>query len=862
MNCIITLKINDYFPKLESIPYEKFICLFNFGDFKGKISLSKNDNNICTHEITKISSDIKYIIHIIESNSNSLIGMCELLIPLIKLKQINPPCTIIQEQKLKLIIDVKTKRKLFKTLINSSDIFLYLRAEIFIPTLKNIEDCNSSKIEVKRKKIKFKNKNVENSPPINKNKKNYKDNTNNKKINKNDCNMINNNKINNSKSKIINFDNENNMNNQNKMKLLNDIKDSFKKIDEINLSSKRIKQSQLSQKRSPKKRVTILELMEQKMQPLLLNMNKEIKFEKEKNIKINFDKKINIKLNKSGNKLKSPKINKEIKKEINTIEKKSSKKCITSKTSKEIKKVKKDNSKCLNNPNQEINIDINRNLYNNNNFNKDKYSFDKKRFTQSREHSCIEYDDINSNYGILSTDERTEQVLSEIDKIILEKSTQLRDILENQIKISNNHKKISGTLYMKEKKDINKTMEINDNNILINKTSLGSIYNNSINVTQENVKNNYLALVEIYHLLNQKLSKIIDENNFSSKKSYLLKEQFINENKKIDLIKHLKNDASFNSYYNTKIKNKSKIKEQLNYTKNLESKLYQSIFDFDISDYEIIRQKEIERVNKLNESRILKILLKLIKRIISNIGNVSQVFRKNKYKQDFLKHILIYHGINEKEEGAEDFTNIWGMGISHKYQYLENENFENKIIKEVDEDKEEESELNSTNKKKSVDFMTKHVLDELKKNTINRNNNINDNNKNDENNIINNNEVIKDEIKENKEIELMKDILIKKYKGNKKFEHINNNEFLFDNKIKIKANLSINNDIIIEFENSKYNLNSFLITFCKDEIISSTNDFNKKESGNFVYTKKIMSQNEHQKRRRKRRIIEDSEEDA
>ena len=214
MNCIITLKINDYFPKLESIPYEKFICFFNFGDFKGKISLSKNDNNICTHEITKISSDIKYIIHIIESNSNSLIGMCELLIPLIKLKQINPPCTIIQEQKLKLIIDVKTKRKLFKTLINSSDIFLYLRAEIFIPTLKNIEDCNSSKIEVKRKKIKFKNKNVENSPPINKNKKNFKDNTNNKEIIKNDCNMINNNKINNSKSKIINFDNENNMNNK------------------------------------------------------------------------------------------------------------------------------------------------------------------------------------------------------------------------------------------------------------------------------------------------------------------------------------------------------------------------------------------------------------------------------------------------------------------------------------------------------------------------------------------------------------------------------------------------------------------------------------------------------------------------
>ena len=153
MNCIITLKINDYFPKIESIPYENFICLFSFEDFKGKIPLSNNDNNNkIAHEISIINSDIKYTIHILEYNSNSLIGMCELLIPLIKLRQINPPCTIIQEQKLKLIIDVNTKRKLFKTLVTSSDIFLFLRAEIFIPNMKCICDSGISKIEVKRKK--------------------------------------------------------------------------------------------------------------------------------------------------------------------------------------------------------------------------------------------------------------------------------------------------------------------------------------------------------------------------------------------------------------------------------------------------------------------------------------------------------------------------------------------------------------------------------------------------------------------------------------------------------------------------------------------------------------------------------------
>ena len=151
MNCIITLKINDYYPKLDSIPYENFICIITNNDFKQTLSLSKNNNNKCTQEIPIINTDIKYTIHILESNTNSLIGISELLIPLFKFKQINPPCTIIHEQKLKIIMDMTTKRKIFKTLINASDIFLNLIAEIYVPNIKNIGNIYLSVIEVKRK---------------------------------------------------------------------------------------------------------------------------------------------------------------------------------------------------------------------------------------------------------------------------------------------------------------------------------------------------------------------------------------------------------------------------------------------------------------------------------------------------------------------------------------------------------------------------------------------------------------------------------------------------------------------------------------------------------------------------------------
>ena len=866
MNCIITLKINDYYPKLEFIPYENFICLLTFGEFKGKISLSEKYKNQCTHEISKINTDIKYTIHILDSNSNSLIGICEFLIPLFKFKQVNPPCKIIQEQNLKIIMDTNTKRKLFKTLINSSDIFLVLRAEIFVASIKNIGNSDFDKIEVKRKKINFNKENIDlnKSSHNNKKKKIIKEIKSNKEKVKNDLNISNNIKNNN---RTISYDNKNNNNNISKIKLMNDIKNSFKKIDEINLSSKGIKKARLNQKRSPKKRVTILELMEQKMQmqPILFNISKE------KNEIENMDKKINIKPNKTGKTLISPKSKKESKKEIiESIEKHSSKNCMIAKNSNEITSsnnlIKKNSSKFPYNKthkNDDEKIYLNRNHYDNN-CNKDKLSYDKIQMNKSKEYSYLEYDDINSNYGILSTDERTEQVLSEIDKIILDKSTQLRDILEYQIKNSSNHKKISGTLYMKDKSNINKTMEINDNNISINRSSVGNNYNNNsvIFITQENLKNNYISLIDLYHLLNQKLVKIIQENIFSSKKSSLLKEETKSQNKKNHLIIRRQNNLTFNSIYNINLEHymKNKFCQQLINVKNLESKLFQTIFDLNLNGYEIIRQKEIERVNKLNKGRKLNILLKLIKCIIFDIGNVSQVFKNDKKKQCILKNILENNGIKETKEGNGDCVNIWGLGIANKF--FKNENFENKIIKEVDEDKEEESEFNSSNKKKIKYLISKSVSNEI--NIIPNNlydNSDNNKPKKDEEKVVNENLDINEEIDENKKIELIKDLLVNKYQKNKKFVHINNNEFLFNDKFQIKAFLSDNNEIFIEIENNKYNMDSFLSKYCKEENLDYNNEINKKEKTTFIYTKKIMTQNEHQKRRRKRRIFDDSEDE-
>ena len=148
-SCEITFKIKDYFPKIDTIPFEEYVCIFINGDFSEKISLIEKDFNTCKHQINSVNSDLKYKIHIVNINDSSLIGICEIIIPYAIISQIDTPGTFIKEQQLKLFIDLKTKRKLFGTLLSTGDIYLYLSAEVFV---------NNQNIDKKKKNLN-KNKN-------------------------------------------------------------------------------------------------------------------------------------------------------------------------------------------------------------------------------------------------------------------------------------------------------------------------------------------------------------------------------------------------------------------------------------------------------------------------------------------------------------------------------------------------------------------------------------------------------------------------------------------------------------------------------------------------------------------------------
>ena len=136
-NCTIIIKIKDYFPKTDSIPYKNYICLFTNGENEGQIPLISKEKESIQHQIKNVISDIKYKVHVLDYNDMSLVGMCEMIISFNIIKQISPPNGFIQEQQKKLLIDLKTKRKLFGTVLNMGDIYLNIYSEIYLSEKSN-----------------------------------------------------------------------------------------------------------------------------------------------------------------------------------------------------------------------------------------------------------------------------------------------------------------------------------------------------------------------------------------------------------------------------------------------------------------------------------------------------------------------------------------------------------------------------------------------------------------------------------------------------------------------------------------------------------------------------------------------------
>ena len=927
----VKITIKDIYPKDKSIQYEKYICLFSLNNFKSKLYLSDLKNkNFIKHKIESFNSNIIYNLHMFDLKKNSLIGIYQLIINFDKIKHLNINDTLTQEETAKLIIDPKTKRKIFDKITNMGNIYLILSTEIKIInkkilSSKNKQNTNIKKVvnienndnisEFKLTPKTFKKKQIirtmkNDNRDILKRKDNnmgydetsmidcFKDENDTtfspdstikkyKSLNKAKMMGLNNNKYN-----EFNYNTSNHCFNNSCTFIMSpkcsNTNYNFKKEGNINIKTNR-------KKSLAQNKVSTLNLLEQKVEPSLYKTKEDNFLELStqskgfKNTSVNFNKtKINNIKKNSFSSLNNYNNNfNEIKKQI-LIKKKSknnfdesdyyqrktyqNKKRIVVNLSRkynnnekvitERKEKIKNNKKRLSlNDLGKSNIDMNKNDYLlNNNINNIFLQ------TESSIRILSERKDLRNN--INNTD--TKQILKErsnnnlignnySNNFYMEKSRgTFSPKLSLKIKFSH------GNILSNEKNN-NKYRDMSNKKILTPKGNQMKIvsFNNEDNIKKENeeLKKKCFNIIDLYSLFITKLKKTCKNNVKYIKKCEIIKERYNNLKKykyKIIQIQNLNESKKIEKHANSHYEEEKLLNKMIN-IKLKENSIYQNIFG-EYSDKENLQSK----INILFGQK-KEMFLNLIRNIVKYYGNISQIYNNNKNKKDILKNLLNKYDIKEKIKINLNYINYINKG----------NNFDDKVITEVDEDKENEEEneeiLENNNNKDNCNLNNSKREIQINLNKNNNINNINnifyDNLEQEEENNNNNNKIkeikitkIKNNINnikidnnidsikiDNNNINnnydenlnnLIQKILIEQfpenYKTNINFIHQEKNKYIFKNKI-FYAYIE-DNDVVLKEEingiinDNKFTLNEFYQNYCIPK-----NNIN----NNFIYTKKI-----------------------
>ena len=346
----------------------------------------------------------------------------------------------------------------------------------------------------------------------------------------------------------------------------------------------------------------------------------------------------------------------------------------------------------------------------------------------------------------------------------------------------------------------------------------------------EDLRKKFIGIMDCYSLLMNKIKFNFENNEQLVKKLKEIKERFNNINKYKNKIANQKNVNESKKIINHTLYHfeEEKLKSNLVNIKLKENSINEIIFGG--------IEKNETTINKINIllSKKEDTLLNLTKNIVKYYGNISQIYNKENDKKIKLIKVLEKYGIKEKNKTSLNYINYINK----------TNNFNDKVITEVDEEKENEEELEESNKKNNKLILDDELLFD---------NNINNKPKSGKNNIqeikitipnlYNQNKnkkgmgtYIDNELNYDENLNnLISTILIeqfpKKYKTEQNFIYLENNKYMFNDKI-FFAYIE-NNDVLLKEENSdnKYTLDNFYNIFCYED--------KKNNSSNFIYTKKI-----------------------
>ena len=148
------ISIKDYFPKMKKISYEKYNCEISYNKEKQIIPIKNKENQLIDFTTKEPKSNLTYIITLINTENNMIIGKSNLIIASFRLKQLKQSKRIKYEQQIKLALVKKMKESLFGPGINIGSIYLKLIIDISICFSIN-NNILLYKLENKNKSINF-----------------------------------------------------------------------------------------------------------------------------------------------------------------------------------------------------------------------------------------------------------------------------------------------------------------------------------------------------------------------------------------------------------------------------------------------------------------------------------------------------------------------------------------------------------------------------------------------------------------------------------------------------------------------------------------------------------------------------------
>ena len=764
-NCILKIKINDYFPKKKTIPYENYICVIICKNFYSEIKLTENKNKFFQYSFKIMNNNINELILYIKLidffHNCSIIGTYDLPIPFIKVNQMIKKIYSSYDQQIQLKMNPDLNLNNFDKKKNITNIYLDLIIEIssIESNISSINErnsyinfdykenkpirevlklnCNKNKyIHIYNKNIPLKAKSFSKSGLFQKYKtsKNFqKDLFNDNYLDKEYL-IVNNNYLNyyktNNNNYFINDDIKNrSINNRYSkyQKIFSIENNNSKDFDEKNEIENNYSYLKTAENFYPSLDYTIkdffLDSINQNFFKTFYNSNllsKSNNLVENKSIDKNQHQNIINENNIINNLKKNIPFNKIINNKNYVYNKKNL-----------LKKI---------NSNKKINSPFN---YNHNSIlGKIKHLTFNKKINLSEKY---ENNTFNSNNNT-KTHKEISNVLHYFNYVKYNKRDLSKSELfkYNSFKDSNeqNFKTISSKNQNKIKKKINekyspiltdiyKDIKIGDNNSLINngikskifikKNKLKNNCEESSNIdgnkeiicpeyNQDYIKDKIIKLINDFISFTKDIKQKLKINKKLANKYFLYKEKYYSELKKYNYLKDKKiiKEIKYIIHVNINSKLNEKLYLNLKKIKNNEFMIFESIFKGNKRNLEKKKIKE-----KLEEQKKIHILLKITRELVKNYNNLSQIYTEENKKLLF-KSLLLRYGIREKEDSIKlnliDKFNELKLNINKEKNILDKNNeIKKEIFKEVINEEDSEEGASSLSGRKSKGNVLKKV---------------------------------------------------------------------------------------------------------------------------------------------------------